>query len=75
MTFEEALPKIKKHCGLSRDSWEPCSYIYLVTTYVETTSGLEPHKAFCLKTIDDKYVGWLPSFDDIMANDWGVVHF
>lgn len=70
MTFSTALNLLKKKERLAREGWNGKGmYIELADM-----SAFENHLPFIMmKTADDKFVPWLASQTDVLANDWTVV--
>jgi hypothetical protein len=74
MDFSQALRAVKYGEKVRREGWNGKGmYIFLVRIDNNlAVARLEPFIA--MKTADDKFVPWLASQTDILADDWEVVN-
>ncbi|KRN28886.1 hypothetical protein IV38_GL001094 [Lactobacillus selangorensis] len=72
MTFEKALPLIKKGQKMARTGWEGTElYIQMVPATTFEGAPLNPY--FVIKTADEAFSIWAPTDCDIFASDWEIV--
>lgn len=73
--FGAALAALRNGERVYRSGWNGKGmYIYLVSEWLSRGDGNRVHLPFiAMKTADDKYVPWLASQTDLLANDWEVV--
>ena len=76
MKFSEVLVKLKtqEKCMAFRSGWNGKGmFLFLVPDWTFTNGWMDnsPCSPFiCMKTADDKFVPWLASQTDILAEDW-----
>jgi hypothetical protein len=78
MTFGLAIEALKRGHKVSRAGWNGRGmWLYFIpASHWETTRGLELLDGLPwigMKTVDDKFVPWLASQTDVLAEDWGIV--
>jgi hypothetical protein len=78
MTFGLAIEALKRGHRVSRSGWNGKGmWLYFMpASHWETTRGLELLDGLPwigMKTVDDKFVPWLASQTDVLAEDWGIV--
>lgn len=79
MDFSEALKVLKNFNGVQRTGWNGKGmWIELVPAtgwarLFGNTTDFENAPFIVMKTADDKYVPWLASQTDILAEDWTIV--
>lgn len=78
MTFGLAIEALKRGHKVSRSGWNGKGmWLYFIpASHWETTRGLELLDGLPwigIKTVDDKFVPWLASQTDVLAEDWGIV--
>lgn len=86
MNFGQVLDELKAGEKMARDGWNGRGmFIYLVpaNAYPAQTGAaksffgedaLVPYNAyFAIKNVDDSVSTWVPSVNDCLAEDWGVV--
>jgi hypothetical protein len=78
MTFGLAIEALKRGHKVSRAGWNGKGmWLYFIpASHWETTRGLELLDGLPwigMKTVDDKFVPWLASQTDVLAEDWGIV--
>jgi hypothetical protein len=78
MTFGLAIEALKQGHKVSRSGWNGKGmWLYFIpASHWETTRGLELLDGLPwigMKTVDDKFVPWLASQTDVLAEDWGIV--
>jgi hypothetical protein len=78
MTFGLAIEALKRGHKVSRSGWNGKGmWLYFIpASHWETTRGLELLDGLPwigMKTVDDKFVPWLASQTDVLAEDWGIV--
>lgn len=76
-TFSKALDLIKAGQRVTRQGWNGNGmWLMLIPkSHWETTRGLEMLDGLPwvgIKTVDDKFVPWLPSQTDLFADDWMI---
>jgi hypothetical protein len=81
MNFGQALEKAKAGQRISRDGWNGKGmYVRLVRPYSDPAYRITESehadgtlaRYLGMKTADNKFVPWLASQTDILADDWGV---
>jgi len=73
MDFSSALEALKLGEKVAREGWNGKGmFIFLYPGYSESEI-YEPGGQITMKTADDKFIPWLASQTDIMANDWVIV--
>ena len=85
--FDKALQEIKSNKLLTRDSWgENCQYVFLVpgskfkvnrpplNVIFEEDTEIVYGAHIDIKTTDGHIEPWIPSQEDILANDWKIVN-
>ena len=65
-TFEEAVPQLKRGGSLSRRGWPQGDRVVWGETQDTELSLVKLH-------LDDFWEFWVPSREDVMANDWLIV--
>lgn len=74
MTFGAAVEALKLGKEVSRSGWNGKGmWLALVTPDGSTSSGFPLLPWIGMKTADNKFVPWLASQTDVLADDWGVV--
>lgn len=76
-SFSVALDLLKQGNKITRKGWNGKGmWLMLIPkSHWETTRGLEMLNGLPwvgMKTVDDKFVPWLPSQTDLFANDWMI---
>lgn len=76
MNFGKAIEKMKLGFMVSRNGWNGKGmFLRLITDSDYSIKGI--NKELCsfigMKTADDKFIPWLASQADMLAEDWGVV--
>ena len=76
-SFSKALELLKQGDKITRKGWNGKGmWLMLIPkSHWETTRGLEMLDGLPwvgMKTVDDKFVPWLPSQTDLFANDWMI---
>lgn len=77
LSFSKALELLKQGDKITRKGWNGKGmWLMLIPkSHWETTRGLEMLDGLPwvgMKTVDDKFVPWLPSQTDLFANDWMI---
>ena len=76
MNFSEALNELKRGYRLARFGWNGKNMWIELSEYGD--NAMYKDKPLCkhimMKTADDKYVPWLASQTDILAEDWTVAN-
>lgn len=73
-SFGLAIGALKAGQRVSRSGWDGKGmWLELVTPEGSTSSGFPLLPWIGMKTADDKFVPWLASQTDVLADDWGVV--
>lgn len=71
LNFSEALDELKSGNCVFRTSW-PGTGQYIELQIPDANSKMtKPY--FYMNTTEDEVVPWLPSFDDLLADDWQVL--
>jgi hypothetical protein len=78
LTFGMAIEALKSGKRVARSGWNGKGmWLHLIpSSHWETTRGLELLDSLPwigMKTVDDKFVPWLASQTDVLAEDWTVV--
>lgn len=80
MDFQNALTQLKSGNKVARAGWNGKGmWLILVTDwtidrgYSPIVEGLLPAPFIAMKTADEKFVPWLASQTDILAEDWNAV--
>lgn len=76
-SFSKALELLKQGDKITRKGWNGKGvWLMLIPkSHWETTRGLEMLDGLPwvgMKTVDDKFVPWLPSQTDLLADDWMI---
>jgi len=73
-SFGLAIGALKAGQRVSRSGWNGKGmWLELVTPNGSTASGFPLLPWIGMKTADNKFVPWLASHTDVLADDWGVV--
>ena len=77
MDFGQALSALKCGRRVARHGWNGKGvFLLLVSNWASNDTPGHPGRRLpwiCMKTADDKFVPWLASQTDILAEDWGIV--
>lgn len=80
MTFEKALEFLKSGGCIGRSGWNGKGMWLMLVKDWHVGSGVVPELAgtpllpfIGMKTADDKFVPWLASQTDILADDWEII--
>lgn len=76
MNFSDALDQLKAGCRVCRSGWNGKGmWLQLVEQWSCGEMGASiPYLPFiAMKTADNKFVPWLASQTDILANDWMIL--
>ena len=78
LNFSEALQEIKEGKKLQRSGWNGKGMWLILTTIYSHSIEQEGHSTvyvpfITMKTADNKFVPWLASPTDILADDWIIV--
>ena len=75
--FDKALKAVKEGKKIQRSGWNGKGMFVFLRPEV---SGGTPNNGkvdclayLCMKTVDDKFVPWLASQTDILAEDWSIL--
>lgn len=72
MDFSDALRLIKKGSKMSRQGWNgPHQCVFILTDMNDRDIQIEDF--IVIKNVQDKYVPWLASQGDLLAEDWTEV--
>lgn len=80
MTFGLAVEALKKGFKVARKGWNGKGmWLILIdnwtidSKYIKDVVGLLPINFIAMKTADSKFVPWLASQTDVLAEDWNIV--
>jgi hypothetical protein len=78
-TFGDAIEALKQGNQVARQGWNGKGmWLIIVKLYTVTPIELGGHEStltpfIAMKAADDKFVPWLASQTDVLAEDWGIV--
>lgn len=71
MTFGDAIQALKHGQKVARDGWNGKGMFIELQTPDENSKMSLPY--IYMKTVDEKFVPWLASQADVLAEDWMVI--
>lgn len=75
MDFSDALTMLKRGYCIQRNGWNGKDMYIELIKHGTKHNGYPLNDCIAMKTADDKYqLGWLASQQDLLAEDWCIVH-
>jgi hypothetical protein len=68
MDFSTALIKLKKGYKVARKGWNGKGMYVFINTNID---DIEPF--LVIRTVNKSYNTWVPSINDLLSNDWGMI--